>query len=108
MHASGRTVRKRFSPSLAKGQLWKTDRAYIQIVELGKKLIDYRMMRELGQRRRTQTTTYEEMEAYLKTNEGRLARGDSRNEVLASPFLRLHGSPGLGRSDPVDLTQWLG
>jgi hypothetical protein len=79
MHANPRTVIKRFSPSLAKGQLWKTDQAYIQIVELGKKLIDYRMMRELGQMRRTQTTTCDTMEAYLRTNEGRLVKGHSRN-----------------------------
>jgi hypothetical protein len=79
MHASARTLKKRFSPSLAKGQVWKTDQAYVQIVELGKKLIDYRMMRELGQMRRTQTTTYEDMEAYIKTNEGRLVKGHSRN-----------------------------
>jgi hypothetical protein len=79
MQASARTVSKRFSPSLAKGQLWKTHEAYIRIVELGKKLLDYRMMRELGQMRRTQTTTHQAMEAYLRTNEGRLVRGHSRN-----------------------------
>ena len=53
--------------------------AYIQIVELGKRLIDYRMMRQLGQARRTQTSSIETMENYLKTNEARLVKGNSRN-----------------------------
>ncbi len=66
-------------PALANGQLWKTDVAYIQIVELGKRLIDYRMMRQLGQSRRTQTSTIETMENYLRQNEARLVKGNSRN-----------------------------
>jgi hypothetical protein len=71
--------RKKALPALASGQLWKTENAYIQIVDLGKRLIDYRMMRELGQARRTQTSSIETMEKYLKTNEGRLVKGNSRN-----------------------------
>jgi hypothetical protein len=71
--------RKKALPALANGQLWKTENAYIQIVELGKRLIDYRMMRELGQARRTQTSSIETMEQYLKTNEARLVKGNSRN-----------------------------
>lgn len=70
---------KKFQPSLANGQLWKTGNAYIQIVELGKRLIDYRMMRELGQSRRIQTSSIETMEKYLKANEARLVKGNSRN-----------------------------
>jgi len=66
-------------PSLANGQLWKTENAYIQIVELGKRLIDYRMMRELGQARRIQTSSIETMEKYLRANEARLVKGNSRN-----------------------------
>ena len=71
--------RKKSWPALANGQVWKTENAYIQIVELGKRLIDYRMMRQLGQSRRTQTSSIETMENYLKTNEARLVRGNSRN-----------------------------
>ena len=74
-----RANRKKSWPALANGQLWKTENAYIQIVELGKRLIDYRMMRQLGQSRRTQTSTIETMEKYLKTNEARLVKGNSRN-----------------------------
>lgn len=70
---------KKALPALARGQLWKTENAYIQIVDLGKRLIDYRMMRQLGQSRRTQTSTIETMEKYLKSNEARLMKGNSRN-----------------------------
>ena len=70
---------KKALPALANGQVWKTENAYIQIVELGKRLIDYRMMRQLGQSRRTQTSSIETMENYLKTNEARLVKGNSRN-----------------------------
>ena len=70
---------KKALPALARGQWWKTENAYIQIVDLGKRLIDYRMMRQLGQSRRTQTSTIETMEKYLKANEARLMRGNSRN-----------------------------
>lgn len=34
---------------LVKGQLWKVDNAYLQIVDLGKRLIHYRMLRQPGQ-----------------------------------------------------------
>ena len=71
--------RKKALPALANGQVWKTENAYIQIVELGERLIDYRMMRQLGQSRRTQTSSIETMENYLKTNGARLVKGNSRN-----------------------------
>jgi hypothetical protein len=70
---------KKFSPALANGQRWKTKDAYIEIVQLGKALVDYKLLRELGQRRRTQTTTFKTMEDYLKINEARLMRGNSVN-----------------------------
>ena len=79
MRVKMKTNRKKSLPALANGQLWKTENAYIQIVELGKRLIDYRMMRQLGQARRTQTSSIETMEKYLKTNEARLVKGNSRN-----------------------------
>ena len=55
-------------PALAEGQLWKTDGGYIQIWHIGKRLIDYKMMKEPGKRVvRTQTTTIDTLEKYLKT-----------------------------------------
>jgi hypothetical protein len=79
MHTKAKATGKKFTPALAKGQRWKTKDAYIEIVELGKTLIDYKLLRELGQMRKTQTTTFETMEHYLKTKEARLMRGNSRN-----------------------------
>jgi hypothetical protein len=45
---------------------------HIQIVELGKRLVHYKMVRDLSQTRRTQTTTLGTLEEYLKTNRARL------------------------------------
>ena len=79
MHTKVKVTGKTFSPALAKGQRWKTKSVYIEIVQLGKTLIDYKLLRELGQSRRTQTTTFKTMEHYLTTNEARLMKGPSRN-----------------------------
>jgi len=58
---------------LAKGQLWKMNNAYIQIVELGKMLIHYKMMKQLGQMQvRTRMSTIDTMGIYLKSNRARL------------------------------------
>ena len=79
MRATTAHKRKTSSPALAKGQLWKTKQGYIQITDIGKSLVDYRMMKKLGQMRRTQTTVHATMELYLKTNKARLMEGASRN-----------------------------
>ena len=58
---------------LAKGQLWEMNNAYIQIVELGKLLIHYKMMKQLGQMQaRTRMSTIDTMGSYLKSNRARL------------------------------------
>jgi hypothetical protein len=55
-------------PPLAKGQLWKTDTGYVQIWHIGKRLIDYKMMKEPGRRAvRTQATRIDTLEGYLKS-----------------------------------------
>ena len=55
--------------SLAKGQLWKTDKGYIEVWHIGKRLIDYRMMKEPGQKRvKTQETRVDTLQTYLKDN----------------------------------------
>ena len=79
MHTKANVTGKAFSPALAKGQCWKTKDAYIEIVQLGKTLIDYKLLGDLGQKRRTQTTTFKSMEDYLKGNEASLIKGPSRN-----------------------------
>ena len=57
---------------MAKGQLWKTEDAHIQIVDLGKMLVHYKMLRDLRQMRRTQMSRIDTMEGYLKTNKAQL------------------------------------
>jgi hypothetical protein len=62
-------------PVLSKGQLWKTDRAYIHIVELGKTLLHYRMTRSLKQKGViTQMSAIATMVDYLKSNQAHLVR----------------------------------
>jgi hypothetical protein len=68
-----KTRRKNPPPALSKGQLWKTDQAYIHIVELGKTLLHYRMTRSLKQKGViTQMSAIATMVDYLKSNEARL------------------------------------
>ena len=54
-------------PPLDKGQLWKTDTGYIQIWHIGKRLIDYKMMKEPGKKAvRTQATRIDTLEEYFR------------------------------------------
>jgi hypothetical protein len=72
MQLKKKTNGKKSSPALAKGQLWSTAKGHIKIVELGKMLVHYKMLRDLRQMRRTQMSRIESMEVYLKTNGGQL------------------------------------
>ncbi len=68
-------TRKGASPTLSKGQLWKTNDAYIHIVELGKTLIHYRMTRSLKQKGViTQLSAIGTMMSYLKRKDAQLVR----------------------------------
>ena len=67
-----KTNGKKPSPALAKGQLWSTEDGHVQIVELGKMLVHYKMLKDLRQMRRTQMSRIESMEVYLKTNRAEL------------------------------------
>jgi hypothetical protein len=72
------TKTRRRGPTLSKGQLWKTDQAYIHIVELGKTLLHYRMTRSLKQRGViTQMSAIGTMTDYLKSKAARLVKGAS-------------------------------
>ena len=56
-----------FLPQLEQGQLWKIHDRYIQIWHIGKRLIDYKILKRLGQKAvRTQTTAIETLNEYLK------------------------------------------
>jgi hypothetical protein len=65
---------------LAKGQIWKTSAANIEIVALGRRLIHYRITKQIGRKAiSAQLSGIEAMENYLKTNEARLVKGASTN-----------------------------
>jgi hypothetical protein len=65
---------------LARGQVWKTRAAHIEIVALGKRLIHYRITRQLGPKAvSAQISGIEAMEDYLRTNAAQLMKGDSTN-----------------------------
>lgn len=65
---------------LATGQVWKTGAADIEIVALGKRLIHYRITKQLGRKGvSAQISGIEPMENYLKANKARLVQGDSTN-----------------------------
>ena len=58
---------------LAKGQLWKLNHFYIQIVELGKQLLHYRMLSDLKEPgARIKTSGVDVMWGYLKSRHARL------------------------------------
>ena len=66
--------------SLAKGQVWKTRAADIEIVALGKRLIHYRITRQFGRKRvSAQISGIEAMANYLTANAARLVKGPSTN-----------------------------
>ena len=67
-----KTNSKKSSPALAKGQLWSTAKGHIRIVEIGKLLVHYKMLRDLRQVRRTQMSRIDTMEGFLKTNRAQL------------------------------------
>lgn len=67
-----KTNGKKPLPALARGQLWSTAKGHIRIVELGKMLVHYKMLRDLRQMSRTQMSRINSMEGYLKTNGGQL------------------------------------
>lgn len=51
-------------PQLERGQLWRTDLGYIQVWHIGKRLIEYKMMKELGRKAvKTHTTAIDTLAA---------------------------------------------
>lgn len=65
---------------LAKGQVWKTRAAHIEIVALGEQLIHYRITNELGTRRvSAQLSGIEAMQNYLEANRAQLAQAATAN-----------------------------
>jgi hypothetical protein len=61
---------------LEAGQLWKIEHGYIYIVELGKRLIHYKMLREPNQKAvTTRMIGIEALLNYLRQNEAQLVGG---------------------------------
>lgn len=66
--------------SLAKGQIWKTRAADIEIVGLGKRLIHYKITKQFGPKGvSSQISGIDAMAHYLETNAARLANAPSTN-----------------------------
>ena len=67
-------------PTLARGQLWRLNHAYIQIVDLGKRLLQYRMMTRPGETWvKAQLSGVETMWGYLRTRRAKLVKSESAN-----------------------------
>lgn len=65
---------------LAKGQVWKTRAAHIEIVALGERLIHYRITNQLGPLRvSAQLSGIEAMQNYLESNRAQLAHVATAN-----------------------------
>jgi len=78
-------------PGLEHGQLWKTEKGYIQIWHIGKRLIEYKMMKEPGMKAvKTQTTAIETLTEYLKAQKAVL--------IVASSAVPPAVSPGVSRA----------
>jgi hypothetical protein len=58
---------KPLSP-LANGQVWKTEKGYVHIWHIGKRLVDYKMMKQPGKKAvRTQVTGIDTLQQYLRS-----------------------------------------
>jgi hypothetical protein len=66
---------------LAKGQVWRLTHVYIQIVELGKRLLEYRMLDSLNQRGvRSKMSSIEVMAHYLQSRHARLVTASNAEQ----------------------------
>lgn len=69
---------KRSVPGLAKGQIWKLQQVYIQIVEVGSRLLHYRMLDVPGQGGvKVQTSDIDVIKGYLRSRHARLVGNGS-------------------------------
>ena len=58
---------------MAEGQVWRAGDAYLQIMDRGKRLISYKIMKERGKRAvMTQMSGITAVEEYLKANDAEL------------------------------------
>ena len=65
-------------PQLEQGQLWKTNSGYVKIWHIGKRLVDYKMMKQLGRKAvRTHATGIDTLQEYLKCQKAVLVNASS-------------------------------
>ena len=70
---SSRKSRVKAQSGLAQGQLWKLNHLYIHIVELGKRLIHYRMLSDVKDPgARIKTSSVDVLWRYLQSRHARL------------------------------------
>ncbi len=68
------------SLALADGQLWQLENSYIQVFHVGRRLVNYKVMKKLKQRAvRTHTTAIGTLEKFLKDNSARLTSPGATN-----------------------------
>lgn len=68
-----RTQEKNCVQKLEAGQLWKIEQGYLYIVELGKRLIHYKMLKQPNQKAvATRLIAVQALVNYLKSNEAEL------------------------------------
>ena len=70
------------APSLAKGQLWKTEKGHVEIMEVGKTLTHYRLFQS-QKRVPTSLGRIEMVQDYLKNNHAKLVPNDRLVKVKA-------------------------
>ena len=81
----------RIPTGLEKGQLWKLENGYLYIVELGTRLIHYKLLRQPNQKAvLTRMIGVQELLTYLKHAEATLVREES----LVAPSLPLTTEAG--------------
>jgi hypothetical protein len=63
------------TPQLAKGQLWKTEKGHVEIMEVGKTLTHYRLYQN-QKRVPTNLGRIEMVQDYLKNNQAKLVKNE--------------------------------
>lgn len=69
-------------PPLQKGQLWKTEKGHVEIMEVGKTLTHYRLIQS-QKRVPTSLGRIQMVQDYLKNNGGKLVKNDRLAKVKA-------------------------
>ena len=68
-----KVTKSRILPTLAKGQMWKTEKGHVEIVEVGKTLTHYRLI-QTQKRVPTNLGRIQMVQDFLKENGGKLVR----------------------------------